>query len=296
MLMQQRTTGHLAAIVTVFVWGTTFISTKILLEGFQPVEILFFRFILGFMTLLIARPRRLRLTDKKQEIYYALAGICGVSLYFLLENIALTYTSASNVGVIVSMAPFFTALFSRMFLKEERLSINFFIGFVVAIVGISLISFQGTRLELNPKGDLLAFGAAVLWACYSILTRKIGEFGYHTVLNTRRIFFYGIIFMIPAVIFMDFRLDLQRFYNPLYLGNILFLGLGASALCFGTWNFAVKLLGVMRTSVYIYLIPVITVITSVLILNETVTVLSAVGIAFTLSGLFLSERRKEPFR
>lgn len=294
--MQQRTTGHLAAIVTVFVWGTTFISTKILLEGFQPVEILFFRFILGFMTLLIARPRRLRLTDKKQEIYYALAGICGVSLYFLLENIALTYTSASNVGVIVSMAPFFTALFSRMFLKEERLSINFFIGFVVAIVGISLISFQGTRLELNPKGDLLAFGAAVLWACYSILTRKIGEFGYHTVLNTRRIFFYGIIFMIPAVIFMDFRLDLQRFYNPLYLGNILFLGLGASALCFGTWNFAVKLLGVMRTSVYIYLIPVITVITSVLILNETVTVLSAVGIAFTLSGLFLSERRKEPFR
>jgi len=296
MLMQQRTTGHLAAIVTVFVWGTTFISTKILLEGFQPVEILFFRFILGFMTLLIARPRRLRLTDKKQEIYYALAGICGVSLYFLLENIALTYTSASNVGVIVSMAPFFTALFSRMFLKEERLSINFFIGFVVAIVGISLISFQGTRLELNPKGDLLALGAAVLWACYSILTRKIGEFGYHTVLNTRRIFFYGIIFMIPAVIFMDFRLDLQRFYNPLYLGNILFLGLGASALCFGTWNFAVKLLGVMRTSVYIYLIPVITVITSVLILNETVTVLSAVGIAFTLSGLFLSERRKEPFR
>lgn len=294
--MQQRTTGHLAAIVTVFVWGTTFISTKILLEGFQPVEILFFRFILGFMTLLIARPRRLRLTDKKQEIYYALAGICGVSLYFLLENIALTYTSASNVGVIVSMAPFFTALFSRMFLKEERLSINFFIGFVVAIVGISLISFQGTRLELNPKGDLLALGAAVLWACYSILTRKIGEFGYHTVLNTRRIFFYGIIFMIPAVIFMDFRLDLQRFYNPLYLGNILFLGLGASALCFGTWNFAVKLLGVMRTSVYIYLIPVITVITSVLILNETVTVLSAVGIAFTLSGLFLSERRKEPFR
>jgi len=296
MLMQQRTTGHLAAIVTVFVWGTTFISTKILLEGFQPVEILFFRFVLGFMTLLIARPRRLRLTDKKQEIYYALAGICGVSLYFLLENIALTYTSASNVGVIVSMAPFFTAIFSRMFLKEERLSINFFIGFVVAIVGISLISFQGTRLELNPKGDLLALGAAVLWACYSILTRKIGEFGYHTVLNTRRIFFYGIIFMIPAVIFMDFRLDLQRFYNPLYLGNILFLGLGASALCFGTWNFAVKLLGVMRTSVYIYLIPVITVITSVLILNETVTVLSAVGIAFTLSGLFLSERRKEPFR
>ena len=294
--MQQRTTGHLAAIVTVFVWGTTFISTKILLEGFQPVEILFFRFVLGFMTLLIARPRRLRLTDKKQEIYYALAGICGVSLYFLLENIALTYTSASNVGVIVSMAPFFTAIFSRMFLKEERLSINFFIGFVVAIVGISLISFQGTRLELNPKGDLLALGAAVLWACYSILTRKIGEFGYHTVLNTRRIFFYGIIFMIPAVIFMDFRLDLQRFYNPLYLGNILFLGLGASALCFGTWNFAVKLLGVMRTSVYIYLIPVITVITSVLILNETVTVLSAVGIAFTLSGLFLSERRKEPFR
>ena len=126
------------------------------------------------------------------------AGLCGVCLYYLLENIALTFTMASNVGVIISVAPFFTALLSRLFLKqEERLNIGFFIGFLVAIAGIALISFNGSALHLNPAGDLLALLAAFIWACYSILTRKISSYGYNTILTTRRVFLYGLLFMIP---------------------------------------------------------------------------------------------------
>ena len=95
----------------------------------------------------------------------------------LLENIALTYTMASNVGAIISVAPFFTAILSRLFLKSEgKLRANFFIGFVVAMAGVALISFNGSRMELNPMGDLLAVLAAFVWACYSILTRKNSRF------------------------------------------------------------------------------------------------------------------------
>lgn len=130
--------------------------------------------------------------------------------------------------------------------KEEKLQANFFIGFVVAMAGIALISFNGSALQLNPVGDLLALLAAFLWACYSILTKKISSFGYNTILTTRRVFFYGILFMIPALFLFDFKLDLSRFANMTCLLNILFLGLGASALCFVTWNFAVKLLGQLR--------------------------------------------------
>ncbi|MCB6367639.1 DMT family transporter, partial [Intestinibacillus massiliensis] len=92
--------GHGAALFTILVWGTTFISTKILLTDFTPIEILFFRFLLGLAALILVYPRRLRLTERKQEVTFALAGLCGVCLYYLLENIALTYTMASNVGVI----------------------------------------------------------------------------------------------------------------------------------------------------------------------------------------------------
>ncbi|WP_099467682.1 DMT family transporter [Konateibacter massiliensis] len=284
--------GHLLAFITILIWGTTFISTKILLISFTPIGILFFRFMIGFVVLMAVFPYRLKGTGIKQEMLFAGAGLCGVTLYFLLENIALTYTLASNVGVIVSIAPFFTALFSHWFLENEKLKANFFIGFVIAMIGITLINFNGSMvLKLNPIGDLLAVFAALVWAIYTILTRKISQFGYNTIQTTRRIFFYGIIFMLPALFVLPFELDLKRFSQPVNLFNILFLGLGASALCFVTWNTAVKLLGAVKTSIYIYMVPAITVITSILILNETITWIAACGTLLTLAGLFISERK-----
>lgn len=286
----KKSIGHFAAFLTIIIWGTTFISTKILLADFQPVEILFFRFVMGFLVLLIIYPRRLKEVNLKQEITFAAAGLCGICLYYLLENIALTYTMASNVGVIISIAPFFTAILAHLFMKsEEKLRINFFIGFTVAMAGIILISFNGSKLALNLMGDFLAIIAAFVWACYSILTRKISSFGYPVILATRRTFFYGILFMIPALFFFDFQIGLSRFANMTYLLNILYLGLGASALCFVTWNFAVKILGAVKTSIYIYMVPVITTITSVLILKEPVTWISAIGTLLAVVGLFLSE-------
>lgn len=286
-----RTTGHLAALLTVVIWGTTFISTKVLLVDFQPAELLFFRFVMGFLALLAVCPHRLRGTDRHQELTFAGAGLCGVCLYYLLENIALTYTMASNVGVITSIAPFFTAILSYLFLKEEKPGVNIYIGFILAMAGVCLISFNGAQLALDPRGDLLALLAAFTWACYSVLTKKISAYGYPTILTTRRIFAYGLAFMLPTLFFLDFRLGLERFTRPVYLSNILFLGLGASALCFVTWNFAVKALGAVKTSVYIYMVPVITVVTSVLILHERITPLAAVGTVLTLAGLLLSESK-----
>ncbi|MCI9131590.1 DMT family transporter [Thomasclavelia cocleata] len=282
--------GHIAALLTIFIWGTTFISTKILLVDFKPIEILFFRFLIGLIALLIIYPKRLKKTTKDQEITFALAGLCGVTLYFLLENIALTYSMASNIGVIISIAPFFTAILSDFVLKEKSLKSNFIIGFIAAMMGIALISFNGTsNFKLNPIGDVLALLAALVWAIYSVLTKKISEYGYNTIQVTRRIFIYGITFMLIALVPFDFELNLNHFTNPLYLGNIIFLGLGASALCFVTWNVAVKILGAVKTSIYIYIVPVVTVVTSVIILNEQITLMSFIGTILTLIGLFLSQ-------
>ena len=203
----KQTTGHLSALLTIIIWGTTFISTKILLINFQPIEILFFRFIIGLLILMLVYPHRLKGTTPSQEFTFVSAGLCGICMYYLLENIALTYTLASNVGVIISVAPFFTAILTHLFLKEEeKLQPNFFIGFIVAMAGIFLISFNGSKLELNPLGDLLALLAALVWACYSVLTKKISRYGYHTILTTRRVFFYGILFMIPPLFLFDFKL------------------------------------------------------------------------------------------
>ncbi|MDO5861752.1 MAG: DMT family transporter [Thermoplasmata archaeon] len=288
----QDTAGHLAALITIVIWGTTYISTKLLLEDFEPVEILFIRFVIGFTVLLVVSPHIIRGATRQQELTFVAAGLSGICLYYLLENIALTYTLASNVGMIASITPFFTAIAMRYLLPgEETLRANFFIGFVVALVGIFILSYNGTQLELNPKGDILALLAGVAWAIYSVLTKRISTFGYGTVQVTRRVFLYGILFMIPCLFILPNGWNTADLAEPSNLLNILYLGLGASALCFVTWNYAVKRLGAVRTSVYIYIIPVVTVVTSVIVLGEPVTALSLVGILLCFVGLALSEDR-----
>ncbi|MGE4276750.1 MAG: DMT family transporter [Lawsonibacter sp.] len=288
----KESTGHLFAVITILIWGTTFISTKVLLRAFSPIEILFLRFTIGLIALSFVYPHRLKLQGRTQELYFAAAGLSGVTFYYLLENIALTYTFASNVGVIISISPFFTAIFAHLFLEGEKLKPQFFVGFVVALAGIFLISFHGSSvLKLNPFGDVLAVLAAVVWAAYSILTKKISGFHHNTIQTTRRIFFYGLVFMIPALFIFRFHPKPDLLIQPINLFNILFLGLGASALCFVTWNSAVGILGAVKTSVYIYSVPVITVVTSVIVLHEKITGIAVLGIVLTLAGLFLSEHK-----
>lgn len=274
--------------VTILIWGTTFISTKVLLDTLSPVEILFLRFSLGYLALWLAAPRRLRLTDRRQEGLFALAGLCGVTLYYGFENLALSATRASNVGVIISIAHFFTVLFSAVFLKEKRPGLRFFAGFLIAMAGIMLISFNQEAVEIHPVGDGLAVLAAMIWAVYCLLSRRISELGYNVLLATRRTFFYGLLFMLPLT-FTQFSVSLPTILRPEILFNLVFLGLGASALCFVTWNLAVGILGSVKTSVTIYIVPVITAVASALVLHEPLTPKVILGLALTLGGLVLSQ-------
>ena len=218
-----------------------------------------------------------------------MAGFFGIFLYYLLENVALSYTFASNVGVMVVVAPLFTAILSRLFGQDtKRLGAGFFAGFVLAMAGIALISFNGTRFELSPKGDILAVLAALSWAFYSLLVRKIGEFGHPSIEATRRTFFYGLLFMLPALWFFDASPLPAGLATPICLANVAFLGLGASAMCFVSWNFSIRVLDTLQTSVYIYLVPVVTVLTSHVLLDEPLTLMICVGTVLTLTGLVLS--------
>lgn len=287
--------AHIFALITIFIWGSTFISTKLLLTDFTAVEILFYRFIIGYLVLIFIYPQTYRPQNLRQELYLAAAGLTGITLYYLLENIALVYTYASNVGTIVSIAPLFTAIFAYYFLKNERPSGFFYIGFALAVYGVIIISFQGTTITINPKGDILCIIAAVSWGAYSIFCKKISNIGeINATLMTKRIFLYGILFMLPIALFDNWNWRWQHFADPLNLLNLLYLGVGASAICFTTWNWAIAELGAVKTSVYLYLTPIITVIASALVLNEPITKALIIGISMILVGLIISELKKSP--
>ena len=279
-------TGYIVALITVIIWGLTFVSTKVLLTAFTPVEILFARFFIGAIALFIAMPKRLQAKGWCEEKYFIAAGASGVFLYYFLENASMLWTNASNAGVIVSTAPFFTALFSR-----EKKTKWFFVGFAAAMAGIAMISFGS--LEVTGEGilgDFLALAAAAVWGIYAVITKKISTFGYPEVQTARRSFLYGLAFMIIPLVFWNGWGTERDVFTAQNILNLLFLGIAASALCFVFWSIAVRKLGAIRTSIFIYLTPVITVIASAILIGEAITPLSGAGTLLALAGLVLSEK------
>lgn len=290
MIKSEEIAGHIIALLTVSLWGVTFVSTRILLQSFTPEEILIERFSLGYLALRLLPSQPIPLVSIKREALFAFAGLTGVTLYFLFENIALLYTYVSNVSVIVASAPFFIAVLAWLCLGAQRPGASFSAGFALAMCGIVLVTYKGASVKFNFLGDSLAFVAALSWAFYSIIIRKLSAYGYDSLSITRRVFFYGLVFMLPLVFMDNFHIALEEVIAPVNLANLLFLGLGASAMCFATWTFALKSLGAAKASAYIYLVPVIAIITSSLILNEKIGALTILGAALAILGLIISER------
>ncbi len=165
-------------------------------------------------------------------------------------------------------------------------------GIVLALFGVSMIIFNGTIvLELNPAGDILALLAAASWAVYSLFVKKISFLNIHPIQSTRKIFFYGLMFTLPYLLLTGISADIEAFTIHKNILNLIFLGFGASALCFVTWSQAVRLLGTVKTSIYIYFIPVMTVISSIIILDEKLTLYSFAGIILIILGLVISGKK-----
>lgn len=291
--------AHLLALFTILVWSTTFVATKVLLAaGLTPLWILVIRFALGFLALCCLRPHRLRLADRRHGRLFAAAGLTGVACYFLLENVSLTFTSATAVGAICATAPLFCAFIALARGQRPASPLAFAGGFVLAMGGILLVGSASGNGTLggsaadNLIGCGLALVASVVWAAYSTLVSRIAEAGYETLASTKRIFAWGLLFMIPALPFAG-TFPTEALANPLVIPNLLFLGLLASAACFATWNFAVKHLGAVVTSTYIYLVPALTGAASAIVLGEPFTAPIAAGLVLTITGLALSNRPRQ---
>lgn len=251
---------HLIAILTVAIWGLTFISTKILIKhGLTPQEIFFYRFLIAYLGIWLISPKRLFASNLKDELWLLAGGIFGGSLYFFTENTALGITQASNVAFIICTAPLLTVLLSLLFYKGEKASKGLIAGSLLALVGVGMMVFNGSViLKISPLGDLLTLLAALSWAFYSLVIRRMTG-RYSTVFITRKIFFYGVLTILPAFLLHPLRPDLEVLLLPSVLFNLLFLAVLASLVCYVLWNLVLKELGTVKSSNYIYLNPLVTI-------------------------------------
>ncbi len=284
---EMRGAYHLLAFVVVAIWGTSFVSTKMLLNsGLRPSDIFFLRFLLAYVLMVPFAGRRLFADSFRHEALCVLLGVTGGSLYFLTENMALQYSYCSNVSLIVCATPLLTTFLLGFFYSGERMRPMQWVCSLVSLLGMVLVVLNGHFvLRLSPVGDLLALAACILWSVYSLGLRVL-QGKYSALFLTRKVFFYGLLTILPVFAVEPMLPDWSMLAQPMVWSNLLYLGVTASFLCYFGWTVAMARLGTVRATNYLYLNPLVTLITSWLVLNERITMLALVGAALILGGLY----------
>ncbi|MBR1767574.1 MAG: DMT family transporter [Prevotella sp.] len=293
---ERRVLYHAVAFLVVAIWGSTFVFTKLLLlGGFSPAQIFTLRFIIAYAMLLVFclwRGIRWLCDSWKDELLMLGLGISGGSLYFLAENEAMNHTTTTNTSLIVCLCPLFASLLIGLFYKSQRLNRTQIIGTIIAATGLVVVVMNGHFvLHLSPLGDTLAFIACICWAVYSLLMIPANA-KYDTIFVTRKVFFYGLLSMIPYFIFFPGLNVHKLFEQPALLWNLLFLGCVASTFCFLTWNWVMKKLGAIIVTNYVYFNPVTTILFAWLLLSEPITGYFIFGTVLILVGMYLSDKHK----
>ena len=284
---------HLVAFVTVAIWGTTFVSTKVLmLNGISPAQIFTLRFSIAYVLMLCFNHKRLFSDSWKDEAKMMLLGITGGSLYFLSENEAMNFTTATNTSLIVCSCPLFATLLVRLVYKDTaRINTIQMLGSFLAFVGMAIVVLNGRFvLHLAPAGDALAFTACICWAFYSLLMKSTSSH-YGAAFITRKVFFYGVLTILPYYLIKPGFPSLTTLTQPVVLGNLLFLGCLASMVCFLTWNWCISKLGAVKATTWVYFNPITTMIFASWVLGEKITPYFLMGAACILTGMYVADKK-----
>ena len=292
--------AHFVAFVTVAVWGSTFVFTKmLLLNGLSPAQIFTLRFIIAYVLLLafelLTRWQSFRLFSDslRDEMIMLLLGITGGSVYFLTENAAMLYTTATNTSLIVCSCPLFAMLLvALVYRKSERFSSIQVVGSLLACLGMAVVVLNGHFvLHLSPFGDMLAFSACICWAVYSLLMKAVTK-RYSTFFITRKVFFYGLLTILPYYLLYPGFPSMEVLFSSQVLWNLLFLGVVASMVCFLLWSWVIRVLGAVVATNWVYFNPIITILFAWWLLHEQITPWFILGTLLILMGMYLCDKRK----
>lgn len=288
--------ANIGAILVMIAWGTSFLSSKVLMVagGFTPVEVFIYRFTFAYLLLLLMTGEKIMSHNYKDELLFLVCGLCAGSIYFVAENYALQFTSTGNVSLLVSISPIFTTALMAIIYRFVPKP-NVIIGSIIAFGGVACIIFSaGEGFEISPKGDLIALSASMSWAIYTIVVKRLSPI-YSSLFITRKLFFYGVITALPLLLIQNKPLKLWLLFDleqPQYLLNFLFLGLFCSAFAYFVWNEVMRILGAIKSNNYLYIQPLVTMIAGYFILGEQIYLLGYVGCVLIIGGIIISEKIK----
>ena len=284
---------HVAAAAMIIVWGISFLNTRVLLNaGLNPTEIFVARFTIAYLALLVATRFKMQFNSLKDELLFLICGVMGGSAYFIAENTAIKLTLISDVSIIICIAPLLTALLGAIFYRDERITPLMGLGMVIAFIGSTVLALRdGLVWGDSILGDLLAMLAALVWAIYCMVLKKLNR-SYTTLFITRKSFFYGLLTAIPFLFLQPSEIDWSAMCQPVVWGNLIYLGLICSMAAYYVWGITVKRIGAVRASNYIYWSPVVSIIAAAIWFGEHPTLIAYMGCALIMAGVIIAEKFK----
>ena len=268
-------------LITVLAWGISFLSIKISLTVFPPVSLAFYRFLIAgaIQFLLIKMLGINEKIDKKDLPLLIVAGLTGITIYYILENNGLMRISANDASIIVAMLPVFTAIIEK-FILRKKLSLITVLGIALSILGVFLVI--GAKLEGGSLiGYLLMFLSAISFAIYLIITKPLFQ-KYSDITIAFYQSIIGCIGFIPFLFFEEVKWELMDFN---ILINFLFLAIICSAIANYIYLYALNNTSVSVASIFLNLIPVVTFISSFIIYDEKLSGIQLFGALIVIASV-----------
>jgi len=278
------------------VWGGSFIASKIGLRQLYPVELATFRFAIAVplliaITLLLEGKSAFKIARKDLPILVIMA-LTGVTLQYIFQFYGMTLTSVTDTALLINMGTFFVIIPSALFLRE-RLSLDNWIGVVVAFLGAFVIATGGSIVfSMNLVGDGLVLICAVMWATYMLVGNRLAG-KYSVLAQLNYIFIIGFIGLIPAYLLSP-RHAISDFSATSW-ACILYLAIICSVFAYFIFNDSIIKLGPSRAAIYQYLEPLFAIFYAIVLLGEPLTILVAAGAIFIMVGIAMADNNLKIF-
>lgn len=297
--MRSRRAGlvaRLAALAAIAMWGVSFVATKAALAEVSPITLIFTRFALGLVVLLLILTIRREplILPRNSWPMLVLMGFVGIFIHQMLQAHALTVTTAVRTGWLIGLTPIWSAVLAAVFLRENfdfRKTLGLFLGAIGAIVVISRGDISARIFALpETRADLLILVSTVTWAVYTILGQStLKHLG--SARTTTATIFAGWAMMIPFFVGRTGWKEYQHLSSTT-IAAIIFLGVGCSGLGYLFWYAALERLEASQVAAFLYLEPMITLLAAVVLLGESVAPTTIVGGIMVLLGVLTVQRSK----
>ncbi|MCQ9284197.1 DMT family transporter [Priestia aryabhattai] len=281
------------AIMSISFWGISFVSTKAVLDKLDPYTLLVLRFGIGalFLLVLLVLKRYPLNIPLKYIPHLIVLGILGVFIHQVIQATALLTINASAAGWIISFSPVFTVILSVFFL-HEKMTLLKASGIIVAIIGVLLVTTSSNQHSLQLPvniGYLLMILSTLNWAIYSVLLKKL-DIQLPSLVVTFYMCLIGFTLTTPFLV-RNKGWEIMPFLTSVEWAHLLFLGIFVSGVAYWYWAKALEVLEASQVSVFLYLEPVATLITAVLLLREKIIPVSILGGVIIIVGVIVANGR-----